>query len=74
MATLTIRRVPEAIVARLKAVAARHGRSMEEELRDLLVQRYTQREALLQDIRDRWPALPPSSGDEIDAWIETGRQ
>lgn len=73
MATITIRRVPDAIVARIKELAARRGRSMEEELRDLLAQRYAQRSVLLDGIRDRWSELPPTEAEEIDAWIETGR-
>lgn len=73
MATITIRGVPEAIVVRIHELAAQRGRTVEEELRDLLAQRYVQRSVLLEGIRDRWSELPPTEAEEIDAWIKTGR-
>ena len=36
MAAMTIREIDEALKARLRVRAARHGRSMEEEARDIL--------------------------------------
>ena len=36
MASITIRRLDERITARLRVQAARHGRSMEEEAREIL--------------------------------------
>ena len=36
MASITIRRLDEALKARLRLKAARHGRSMEEEAREIL--------------------------------------
>ncbi len=36
MASITIRRLDEAVKARLRMRAARHGRSMEEEAREIL--------------------------------------
>ena len=58
MATLTIRNVPEDVVARLKKVAANKGHSMEQELRELLRTRFPARAE----------ALEPSSHttDELD--------
>jgi plasmid stability protein len=38
MPTLTIRKVPGAVIERLKRAAARRGRSMEQEVRELLEQ------------------------------------
>lgn len=38
MAVLTIRNIDESLMARLKAQAARNGRSMEEEARQLILQ------------------------------------
>jgi plasmid stability protein len=74
MATLTIRRVPEAVVARIKDCAARKGHSMEEEVRELLKQRYAEREAVLERVQRRWSELPSVTTDEIDAWVLTGRE
>ena len=36
MATMTIRRIDDQLKARLRVQAARHGRSMEDEARDIL--------------------------------------
>ena len=36
MASILVRQVPDSVKAKLKAQAARHGRSMEEEVRDIL--------------------------------------
>lgn len=73
MATLTIRNLPDDVVARLKAVARVRGRSMEQEVRSLLESRYAPRKAALSRIRARWPDLPPTSAEEVETWIEEGR-
>jgi plasmid stability protein len=73
MATLTIRRLPETVVARIKDLAARRGHSMEEEVRALLEQRYAQRATVLTRIQRRWADLPPVTGEQLDDWIEEGR-
>ncbi len=36
MATLTVRKLPEQVIANLKALAKRHNRSMEQEAREIL--------------------------------------
>lgn len=73
MATLTIRNLPMDLVDRIKASAGRHGRSMEQELRDLLMDRYAARGVVLERMRQRSAALPSVTPDEIDQWIEGGR-
>lgn len=73
MATLTIRNVPEAVVERLKAVAERHGRSMEQEVRELLQQRFVLKEEALRRIEESWPGRPKAGAAEIAAWIAEGR-
>lgn len=74
MPTLTIRRVPRSVVERLRKAAAQSGRSMEQEVRDLLEQRYARRQDLVKAIRKSWRELPPSSAREVARWIETGRR
>ena len=69
MATLTIRNVPEDVVARLKKVAANKGLSMEQELRELLKTRYPSRAEVLDRVRENWKTLPPVSAEEVDKWI-----
>ncbi len=73
MATLTIRNLPEDLVERLKSAAAQHGRSMEQELRELLMRSYPDRPASLERIRARWGGFDPPSAEQIDTWIESGR-
>ena len=42
---------------------------MEQEVRELLEQRYARREDLLKAIRGSWRELPPSSAKEVARWI-----
>ena len=74
MGTLTIRNVPDAVVERIKAAARQSGVSMEQELRDLLQRRYAHRSEILSRVRDRWPALPETTPDEVERWRDSGRK
>jgi plasmid stability protein len=74
MATLTIRSLPEELVERIKLVAGKAGRSMEQEVRQLLEQRYASREEVLRRIEERWSRLPKASAAEIETWIAEGRE
>ncbi|MHB1826514.1 MAG: FitA-like ribbon-helix-helix domain-containing protein [Steroidobacteraceae bacterium] len=73
-ATLTIRNVPTHVVRNLKALAKRQGKSMEQEVRDLLEEHAGDRSSVLEQIETSWTkqARRPSAG-EIDEWITTGR-
>lgn len=75
MATLTIRNVPQRTVRRLKALAKRKNVSMEQAVRDLLEQHAGDRSAVLEQIERSWEqqARRPTA-EEIDSWIEVGRQ
>ena len=73
MATLTIRNVPDEVVALLKKVAANKGHSMEQELRELLKTRYPTRAEVLDRVEENWKNLPPVSAEEIDQWIAEAR-
>ena len=73
MATLTVRNLPVEVVERIKGSARRHGRSMEQEVRDALTARYGSRTDVLQRVAQRAVSLPPTTTDEIDRWIEAGR-
>ena len=73
MVTITIRNVPEDVVARLKKVAANNGRSMEQELRELLKTKYPSRAEVLDRVERRWETLPPVSAEEINQWIAEAR-
>ena len=70
---MTIRGLPDELLVRIKAAAAAHGRSLEQELRETLAARYPTRDEVLGVVRGRWGELPQVSADQIDSWIETGR-
>jgi plasmid stability protein len=74
MPTLTIRNVPPRIVQSLKSLARRHGRSMEQEVRDVIEEHVTEREAVLGQIEASWgeQRRRPTAA-EVDRWLETGR-
>ncbi|HEX4954214.1 MAG TPA: hypothetical protein VF017_12560 [Thermoanaerobaculia bacterium] len=74
MATLTIRSLDENLVERIKLAAVRSSRSMEEEVRQLLEQRYAARGDVLARIEERWARLPKVSAAEIADWVEKGRE
>ena len=74
MATLTIRNLPDDLIERVKASAAHHGCSMEQELRDLLQNRYARRSEVLARIRTRWKDLPATEAQELATWREEGRR
>ncbi len=73
MATITIRRVPDDVIGRIKESAARRGHSMEEEVRELLRQRYAERAETVARMRGRWSKLNSPSAEDIESWIGTGR-
>lgn len=74
MTTLTIRNLPDDLIERLKEAAAHNGRSMEQEVRDLLARRYASRDAVVQRMRHRWPVLPAPTAQQVEQWIDHGRQ
>lgn len=73
MANLTVRQVPDELVERLKDAARRNGRSMEQELRALLQERFGSRAEVLARIRHRWKELPDVTQTEADEWIRQAR-
>ncbi len=74
MGTLTIRSLPEEVIQRVKASAKLHQHSMEQEVRELLQQRYGPRTEVLRRIRERWEELPRSGADEVKQWSQKGRR
>ena len=74
MPTLTIRNVPTRAVQSLKALARRHRRSMEQEVRELIEGHVAERSAVLDQIESGWArqARRPSAR-EVDAWVNAGR-
>ena len=74
MPTITVRNVPAKVIQSLKALAKRHNRSMEQEVRDLLEGYVAERRAVLDQIESGWTrqGRRPSAA-EIDAWMAVGR-
>jgi len=74
MPTITVRNVPPKVVQSLKALAKRHNRSMEQEVRDLLEGYVVERRAILDQIEAGWQlqARRPTAA-EVDAWMAVGR-
>lgn len=69
MPTITVRNVPSKVVQSLKALAKRHNRSIEQEVRKLLEGYVTERCAVLDQIEAGWRAQTrrPTAA-EVDAW------
>ncbi|MFZ9890022.1 MAG: FitA-like ribbon-helix-helix domain-containing protein [Myxococcota bacterium] len=74
MATLTIRNLPDDTIDRLKEIAEARGVSMEQEVRDLLEQRYAPRTEVARRIRARWDRLPRTSAANVRSWRDQGRR
>lgn len=74
MPTITVRNVPPRVVQSLKALAKRHNRSMEQEVRELLEGYVAERRAVLDQIEAGWRAQTrrPAAA-EVDAWMVVGR-
>lgn len=74
MPTITVRNVPAKVVQSLKALARRHNRSMEQEVRDLIEGYVVERRAVLDQIEAGWSKQTrrPSPA-EIDTWMGVGR-
>ena len=74
MPTLTIRNVPLRVVQSLKSLARRHGRSMEQEVREIVEEHVSEREAVLRQIEASWSRQRrrPTAA-EVERWLEIGR-
>jgi plasmid stability protein len=74
MATLTIRNVPEHVAEALRALAARNGWSMEEQVRRLLAEQVVDRVSALDRIDEVLSRQArPTRPEEIDDAIDKGR-
>jgi phosphopantothenoylcysteine decarboxylase / phosphopantothenate---cysteine ligase len=74
MAVLTIRNLPDEVADALREIAARNGRSMEEQVRRILTEQVMDRTSALVRIDEMIARQARSTTpDEIDAAIEKGR-
>jgi plasmid stability protein len=74
MPTLTIRNLPPDVVERMKRHAKENGRSMEQEARDALSERFTSRNAILDRIEARWETIPRLSAAEVREGLAIARK
>jgi plasmid stability protein len=80
MATLTIRNLPDEVRDRIRREAAEHGRSMEEEARTFLAQRYAPKVPMaeilkmLDELNAKVPPLPADAKmDRTDSFLASKR-
>ena len=74
MPTLTIRKFPEENMARLKALAKRHNRSMEAEAREILTTITMDRLLAMELIEKGWKNINPQiTSETIVKWIREDR-
>jgi len=74
MPTLTVRNVPESTVEAVRALARSHGRSMEEELRQLIAAKAADRLSALRQLEasiHRQKRRP--TREEVDSWVLESR-
>lgn len=74
MPTLTIRNIPPRVVQSLKSIAHRNGRSMEQEVREIIEEHVSERQAVLEQIEASWGGQRrrPTAA-EVERWLESGR-
>lgn len=68
MATVTIRNLPDSVIKRIKQLASKKGHSMEQEIRELLENRYAEKTVVFEEIRQSWKTLPETTEEEISKW------
>jgi len=74
MATITVRNLSERVVRKIKERAARSGRSMEQEVREILESVTVEREWVCRQIEESWKRQKrPTTAEEIQGWIDEMR-
>ena len=75
MATITVRNIPEEVIAMIKNRARRNKRSMEQEVRTILSEVVLDRERAMKRIESLWKQQKrPISKQEVDTWLRKARQ
>lgn len=69
MPNLSIKNVPEPMMARLRARAKQHHRSLQGELMTILEEAVQPRKLPLDEVRQRVNELGIQTGDESTAWV-----
>lgn len=75
MAVLTVRKIPRAVLHKVKALARANGRSMEQEVRAILQAVAMERQAVCDQIEKAWKQQKrPIQTSEVDRWIRQSRR
>ena len=75
MATITVRNIPEEVIAMIKNRARRNKRSMDQEIRTILSEVVLDRERATKRIESLWQQQKrPISKEEVDAWLRKAGQ
>ena len=75
MATITVRNIPDEVIAMIKTRARRNKRSMEQEVRTILSEVVLDRERAMKRIESLWQQQKrPISKEEVDAWLRKAGQ
>jgi plasmid stability protein len=74
MATVTVRNLSPKAVRSLKLLAKRNGRSMEQEVREIIEMYVHDKLSAMKQIEESWSrqARRPTA-EEVEAWIREGR-
>lgn len=74
MATVTVRNLTPKLVRSLKSLAKRNGRSMEQEVREIIEKYVGDKLSVMKQIEESWSRQTRRpAADEVDAWINEGR-
>jgi plasmid stability protein len=74
MATLTVRNLPDGVMRSLRDLAARQGRSVEEQVRQLLAESVVDRMSAVELIEKAWTRQErATTAAEVDAWLRSSR-
>ena len=74
MATLIVRNVDAGLVKQLRYKAVEHGRSAEEEHREILRKAFEEKRTEVPDFKSLLMAMPSGSGDLFERDRSTGRK
>jgi hypothetical protein len=74
MATVTVRNLSPKVVRSLKSLAKRNGRSMEQEVREMIELYVGDKLAVMERIEQSWARQTRRpTAEEVEGWIKEGR-
>jgi hypothetical protein len=74
MATVTVRNLSPKVVRSLKSLAKRSGRSMEQEVREMIERYVGDKLSVMKQIEESWSRQSRRpTAEEVEAWMKQGR-